>query len=77
MPALVGLTREPVLELLIEMGPALKCTVAQEEVLLEVADYALVLVLGAGAEPDGYPVGDGLAPRLAPLPGSSYAPLQR
>ena len=47
MLALVSLTHKPILELLVEMGPVFKGAIAHEEVLLEGADHALVLALGA------------------------------
>jgi hypothetical protein len=47
--ARVGFLPEPLLGELIEMGPALEGPVVDEEVVLNVADVALVLALGLGA----------------------------
>src|SRR6185295_12520800 len=44
----VGLLAEPLLGELVEVGPALEGAVADEEVVLDVADVALVLALGLG-----------------------------
>ena len=44
----VGLLAQPLLGELIEMGPAVEGPVADEEVVLDVADLALVLALGPG-----------------------------
>ena len=45
----VGFLPEPLLGELVEMGPALEGPVADEEVVLDVADVAFVLALGLGA----------------------------
>jgi hypothetical protein len=44
----IGLLPEPLLGELIEVGPALEGAVADEEMVLDVADVALVLALGLG-----------------------------
>jgi hypothetical protein len=50
----VGFLPKPLLGELVEMGPALEGAVADEDVMLHVADVALVLALGLGA---GRPTG--------------------
>jgi hypothetical protein len=49
MDARIGFLPQPLLGELIQMGPAVEGAIADEEVVLDVADVALVFALGLGS----------------------------
>lgn len=65
----VGFLPEPLLGQLVEVGPALEGAVADEEVMLDVADVALVLALGLGSGRATGPRAEAIVPGQIEEPG--------
>ena len=65
----VGFLAEPLLGELVEMRPALEGPVADEEVMLDVADVAFVLPFGLGARRPTGPGAEAVVPRQVEEPG--------